>query len=592
MTVDASAVARVLGIETEFKDLRAGGVLFLPQRIAILAQGATDTVFSTDKFQITSAPQAGSKYGFGSPIHLIADELFPPNGDGVGTIPVDVFPMTDAASSVAAAGVITPSGSQTTAASYRAKINNILSDPFVIAVAASVTTVCRLVGSAIAAIPKMPMKVTYTYGAVTAAPVGSTVGNGTVTALSVTGTPLPGDYELKVNTAVANGGVWTLKDPNGTVISSTITMTPAPGGATVINVGGIQFTLTDGSTDFAVGDDFTITVPATAVNLTAKWKGVSGNDLFIAIEGQDLGTTFAITQPTGGLVNPSLATPLTLFGNVWETLVLNALNISDTTALDALKTTGEARWGELVRKPFVAFTGNTKTTVADATAVSSVRTTDKINAQLVAPGSKNLPFVVAARQLARIAKIANNNPPTDYGGQRATGLTGGADADQWDYAKRDQAVKAGSSTIEVIDGVVSISDVVTFYRPTGEPTPAYRYVVDVIKLMNILFNIDLIFSQLPWGAGPLIPDTQPTVNPNARRPKDAKAAINKLHDSLGLNAIISDPATAKKSTIASIDSGNPKRLNWETTVQLSGNSNIISAKLSFGFYFGAQSVAA
>jgi phage tail sheath gpL-like len=69
--IDASAVARVVGIDTVYKDLRAGGVLFLPQRIAVFAQGSSASVFSTDKFQVTSAPQAGAKYGYGSPIHLV-----------------------------------------------------------------------------------------------------------------------------------------------------------------------------------------------------------------------------------------------------------------------------------------------------------------------------------------------------------------------------------------------------------------------------------------------------------------------------------------------------------------------------------------
>lgn len=587
MAVDASAVARVLGIETKFEDLRAGGVLYLPQRIAVIAQGASDSVYSAAKFQATSALQGGQRVGWGSPVHLILRELFPANGDGVGTVPVDVYPLADHASGVAAAGAITPSGAQTEGASYRVLVNNIRSEAFTIAAGVSVTTICRLIGMAVSAVLEMPVKVDYTYGVVAAAEkAGGNTGDGTVTVLSVTGTPLPGDYVLTCITAVADGGVFRLVGPTGEVISSSVTMTPGPGGATVINVGGIQFTLTDGAADFIVGDAFTITVPATAVELTAKWKGESGNDLHVEVDGEDLGVTFAITQPTGGLTNPVVDGALALFGSVWETLVLNGLNIDDEVALDAIQTAGEGRWGELVRKPFVAFTGNTATTVEDATAVSSTRRDDRVNAQLVAPGSKDLPFVVAARQLARIARVANNNPPVDYGGQRATGLTPGADEDQWDYPARDQAVKAGSSTIEVKDGVVNLSDTVTFYRPEGDPTPAYRYVVDVVKLQNIIFNMDLIFAQLPWGAGPLIPDGQPTVNPDARRPKDAVAAINAKIDSLALNAIISDPKTAKKKTVASIDSGNPKRLNWEATVQLSGNTNIISATLKFGFFFG------
>jgi phage tail sheath gpL-like len=132
MAIDASAVARTVGIETQFRNLRAGGVLFLPQRVFILAQGASASTYNTDKFQITSATQAGKRYGWGSPIHLAARELFPPNGDGVGTVPVTVYPLEDDGSGVAAEGDITPSGAPSKAAEYRVIVNNIRSEAFVV----------------------------------------------------------------------------------------------------------------------------------------------------------------------------------------------------------------------------------------------------------------------------------------------------------------------------------------------------------------------------------------------------------------------------------------------------------------------------
>lgn len=586
MSIDASAVARVLGIETTFEDMRAGGVLFLPQHIAVIAQGSSDSVYSLAKFRATSAGAVGARIGYGSPMHKIARQLFPANGDGVGTIPVTFFPLEDDDSGAPSEGKIVPSGTQTLAAQYRVSIAGVLSRLFVIAAGATVQARCISMHDAINAILEMPVNATYTYGTVTSAPGGGNVGNGTVTVLSAPGNPIPGDYVLTCITEVANGGVFSLVDPNGDLVADDIAMTPGVGGATVITEGGLQFTLTDGTEDFDEDDTFTITVPVTEVLLTSKWAGESANDIIVSVEGEDLGTTFAITQPVGGLVNPDVTAALGLMGNVWYTMVINGLNIEDTTALDALQSVGEGRWGQLVRKPFVAFTGVTDADVDDATAICDARPTDRINAQLTAPGSVNLPCVVAARQVARIAKVANNNPPTDYGSQRATGLTPGDDGVQWDYAMRDQAVKAGSSTIEVKNSVVCVSDVVTFYHPTGEEPPPYRHVCDIVKLQNIIFNIDLIFNRPEWDGAPLIPDDQPTVNPNARKPKTARAEVSALLDSLGLQAIISDPKTAKKNTRASINSQNPKRLDLRVPVQVSGNSNIISVDLLFGFFFG------
>lgn len=493
--VDASAVARVLGIQTVFKDLRGGGILFLPQRIAVVGQGNTGSVFSTTKAQFTSAGAVAAAYGYGSPLHLAARQLFPLNGDGVGTIPVTFYPMADNVSGVAATGNVLATGTATESGVVYVKINNIRSEPIVVLSGELGTALEDRITTAINAVLEMPV------------------------------------------TAVADG--------------------------------------TGNKSD-----------------LTSKWKGASANSIYVEVEGTIAGLTFAVTQLTGGLVNPTVDASLAQIGNVWETLVLNCLDIADTTALDAYSTFGDGRWGALVRKPLVVFTGNTATTVANATVISDARKTDKTNSQLVAPASVDLPFVVAARQLARIAKVANNNPPQDYGSQPATGLTPGADGSQWLYVDRDEAVKKGSSTIEVKDGVINISDTVTFYHPTGEVIPAYRYVCDIIKLQNIIFNLNLIFATAEWDGAPLIPDNQPTVNRSAKKPKTAVAAVCAMIDSLGLNAIISDPVTAKANTFAQINSMNPKRLDVTTTVQLVGNTNIISVDLNFGFYFGVDTVVA
>lgn len=488
MGIGASAIARVVGIDTSFVNLQ-GGVFLLPQHIALIGQGNSAAVYSTDKAQISSAFEAGQTYGFGSPIHLAMKQLFPSNGDGVGTIPVTVFPLVDDAAGVVSTGDITPAGAPSAAGSFKVIVNNIESEAFVISVGDAVSDIVTAMTAAINAVVDMPI-------------------------IAVDGT--------------------------------------------------------------------------TKVDFTSKWEGTSANDIFVEVSGPtDINVTFGITQPVGGLVNPDVQDALDLFGtDIWYTMVLNCMDIADTTSLDLFSTFGEGRWGALVKKPLIVFTGNTETTVANATAVSDARKTDRTNAQLVAPASNDLPFTVAARELARIAVRANNNPPFDYGSLDASGLVPGADGDQWTYAQRDEAIKKGSSSIQVKDEIINLSDTVTFYHPTGDPTPAYRYVVDIVKLQNIIFNLDLIFNTDEWDGAPLIPDAQPTTNRAAKKPKTAKAAIASMLDALGLEAIISDPDTAKDSTVATINVGNPKRLDVIVTVQLSGNTNIISIDLQFGFFFG------
>ena len=488
--ISPSAVARVVGIKTQFLDLRAGNILFLPQRVMLVGQGntASQGTYSLTKRTVTSASEVASTYGFGSPLHLAAEKLLPVNGDGIGSIPLTVYPLNDGVGAATASGDITPGGTQSGQATYVVVINNIRSQAFTVADAAVVA-----------------------------------------------------DITLAMTTAINS----TLDMP---VIAS---------------------------------DD------TTEVSFVAKWGGLSGNDIYVEIEESVAGAnTFTIVQATGGTVDPDPQGALDQVGNVWESMLLSCFGNGQTATLDSYQTFNEGRWLPTVHKPLIAFTGNTVVDPTTASVIPEARKSDRTNSQLVAPGSKNLPCVVAARQLARIVVLANNNPAHDYGARVADTLTPGLDSEQWDNIKQELAVGRGSSTSNSIDGRVEISDVITYYHPDNEAVPAYRFVCDIVKLQQILFNQALIFEVDTWNGAPLIPDDQRTVNRSAKQPKMAKAEIARMIDSLALNALISDPASAKQSIIAEISDQNPKRLDVAWTAQLSGNTNIISIDFNWGFFFG------
>lgn len=486
--VTQSARASVLGIQVDFKNLRSGTTV-LPQRVAIIGQGNTAATYATTKFQSSSATEVGSLVGFGSPLHLVAQQLFPSNGNGLGTIPATFYPLVDDVSGAASEGTITITGAQTVAAAYQVVINEIVSESFVIDVGDSVTDAALAATAAINANVNMPV------------------------------------------TAVAAIGV---------------------------------------------------------VTLTSKWEGLSANDLIVRVDGSTTaGSSFALVQPVGGLVNPDVTTALDQVGDVWETIFINCMEIADTTTLDLYQTFNEARWGATVNMPAVYLTGNNESTVATAITITDARKTDRTNVQAVGVGSDNLPFVVAARQAVFIAVVGDSNPAQDYNSQVVSGIVPGTDAEQWDFADRDQAIKGGSSGVIKRDGVMVMKDTVTMYHPLGDPTPAYNYVNNLMKLFTIIHNTNLIFDVPEWDGAPLIPDGQATTNPTAKKPSMAKAEIARMIDALGLAAIISDPETAKQTILAGINGSFPRRLDISYTVQLSGNTSIISIDLNFGFFFGS-----
>lgn len=482
MGLPNSLRAAAIGIDTQYRNFNEGVVYYLQQGIAVLAQGSDSVTYSTDKFETTDPDEVGTKLGFGSPAHLIAKELLP----GAFGARVTFYPLPNEAGGVAAAGELTPTGTQTTAAEYVVRVGGVESNPFALLVGDTVT-----------------------------------------------------EFISKAITAI-----------NGVI--------------------GMPVIATDGTTK---------------VDLTAKHKGTTGNDLVLEFIGLQQGVVVAVTQFTGGLVDPDIAVATAQFGNVWETIVVNQLG---EEAHDDLSTFGETRWGQLVRKPFFALYGSNETDEQVLKAYADTRKTDRTNGVIPCPGSPTAPWVIAAAAIAQIAKQANENPAIEYRTEILASVVNGKDGEQWDYPTRDTAWKSGVSSTQIQDGVIKLDNTLTFYHPDGRPDPEYGKVIYIVKLQNIIYNIDLIFNQPKWKKAALIPNFEVSSNPLALKPNDAVAALNVLTDNLANNALISDRAFTKTNTTAAIDQSNPNRVNTTYPVKISGNWDIHSIDLLFGFYLGAS----
>lgn len=132
-------------------------------------------------------------------------------------------------------------------------------------------------------------------------------GDGTVTAVAKLQGPalIVGDYVLTCTAAVTNGGVFKLEDPNGALVANGLVMTAGAGAATVFNAGGMTFTITDGDTDFAADDFFTITVTADGDYEPLNGADVNGQ---ASVAGIYLGESIAAATIVAGDVadNPVL----------------------------------------------------------------------------------------------------------------------------------------------------------------------------------------------------------------------------------------------------------------------------------------------
>lgn len=163
-----------------------------------------------------------------------------------------------------------------------------------------------------------------------AADVGNT-GDGTVTLASVIAgdiIPLVGAYVLEVVTAVVNGGVFKLTDPNGNIVANNLIMTVGAGVATIFTVAGMTFTVTDGATDFIVGDKFTLTVAVDGTVVPYAPAGLGG------AQKPSMVLTYAVTATGAG----NIASRAMVNGTVRrEKLVINGGGTITDRLVDQLR---------------------------------------------------------------------------------------------------------------------------------------------------------------------------------------------------------------------------------------------------------------
>lgn len=134
--------------------------------------------------------------------------------------------------------------------------------------------------------------------------VGNT-GDGIVTLATVFGAVIPmvGDYNLEVIEAVVNGGVLKFEDPNGALVASRLILTVGEGTTTIFTVAGLQFTVTDGSTDFAVTDKFSLSVLANGKLVPYVIGGIGGAQIPKTVLSYDVTAEGAGDEPIRSVVS-------------------------------------------------------------------------------------------------------------------------------------------------------------------------------------------------------------------------------------------------------------------------------------------------
>jgi phage tail sheath gpL-like len=498
--VTLNRVSRIVGYKLTTGDFRATSPN-LPQKIAVFAEANTDnqeTLDVTPK-EITSAQEAGSLYGYGSPIYLIARILLPKSGGGVNGVPVVVYPQ------------VTPEGA--------------------------------------------------TEKILTITPTGVANDNGT-------------HYVVISGRDGLDGQFYAVNIESG----DTTDIINAKMADAINNILGSPVVASD--TDYEI-------------TLTTKWKGLTADELSVTIDtgDNDLGITYAIDEVQSGSGTPSVSSSLDTIGNEWVTLIVNGYgtHAATMTAFESWNgkpgTNPTGRFQAVIMKPAVVFTG---TLEEDPSSISDARLNECTIALCSAPLSPGLSFEAAANYCVREAVNAQNTPHLDISGQELPDMPVPSDkniGDMADYDKRDQFVKKGCTTVDIVAGVYVVQDFVTTYHKLGEDPPQFRYVRNLILDFNVRYAYYLL-EQINVVDHVIANDNDTVSAEKVIKPKQWKQQLNKLADDLVNRALIVDAPFMQNSIVVNLGTSNPDRLETSFKYKRSGTVRVASTTAQAGFNFG------
>lgn len=193
-------------------------------------------------------------------------------------------------------------------------------------------------------------------------------------------------------------------------------------------------------------------------------------------------------------------------------------------------------YSKTVHRPFRSLTGDVvagSSGLTDAKALGNARKLDRTNGQVSVPGSPNHPSEIAALTLGLMGKINQNRAAEHYDRVVLPGIIPGPLADRWtrDYDERNNALLAGISPTNPVDGAVQLTNVATFYHPASVPVTSngYRSQRSISILQNILFNQHLNFAREKWKGNSLVASVSAVSNTiDRQKAKDRQAVIGDL----------------------------------------------------------------
>jgi phage tail sheath gpL-like len=384
-------------------------------------------------------------------------------------------------------------------------------------------------------------------------------------------------------TGTGAGTDLTMTAVTGTIaIGATVTGTGVPGGTTIVSQtsgttgkDGVYVT-SQATTASAAALNFSLSSPTNAVTLTAKWKGVGGNDISVLVNyfgrigGEELPFGLELTLPasgflTGGTAVPDFDTAIANLGDQQFEYV--AMPFTDSTSLLAWEEefgfSETGRWGWM-RELFGHVFSAKRDTYTNLMTWGPTRNSGVISVMAIEPKMPNPVYEITAAYTAKAQRALTNDPARPLQTLALNGIKNAPLHDRFNTLEINSLAGVGFATQKAgFEGSPLISRESTTYQLNlyGQPDDAYELVTTLATLARLMRNQKhAITSKYPrhklandgtrYGAG------QAIVTPGV-----VKAELIAQYRLDEFNGLVEDVRNFKRHLLVERDPNNPNRLN-------------------------------
>jgi len=332
----------------------------------------------------------------------------------------------------------------------------------------------------------------------------------------------------------------------------------------------------------------TATAATSTVTVTAKNKGLCGNDILLipnyggipAGEVTPAGLTFTITAMSGGLTNPVLTTPLLNLGDL--PFEFYAVPYTDTTSLAAIEgflADDVGRWSYLQMlygHAFIAFRG----TLGATTTFTATRNSQHVTCMPFA-GAPDPYWEWAADICGMAASSVLVDPNQPFNTLPLSVLPPTPDQ-RFSISQRNTLLFSGGSTYKVMQGgVVEVDRLITMSQTdaSGAPITAYLNAERMFQLASVA-RLIANFQAVTFPRAVIVADDSPVpVNSSYVNTKTIRAAIIGYYQQLEAEGQVTDSISFAKAVV--VENAGNGRYNETLPITLPNQLEQIAMKIQF-----------